>query len=150
MADIEILPATEADIEPWVQLHLALWPDNQEDDLRLECEEFLADPHQVAFIAWVGDEAVGLIEGSLRGSTQQAYGHVEGWYVSPEWRGDASQNKKVAYELMGALDDWFVHHSIEASYSDTNQDYPLSPRAHEKAGYEEVGVIRLFRKIQPR
>lgn len=141
MTDIDIRPVTGADIEPWIQLRLALWPENSEGTLRLECDEFLQDAHQVAFIAWAGAQAVGLIEGSLRGSTKQPHGHVEGWYVTPPWR-----HKKVAYDLMDVLEDWFLHHWIETSYSDTNQDYPLSPRAHEKAGYEEVGLIRIFKK----
>ncbi|GGX71177.1 GNAT family N-acetyltransferase [Saccharospirillum salsuginis] len=141
MADIDIREATVADLESWVALRLALWPDNQRETLVEECHELVADPHQVAFIAWADDRPIGLVEGALRGSTRQPYGHVEGWYVDSNWRGD-----KVAYELMDVLEDWFLHNWIETAYSDTNNDYPLSPRAHDKAGYEEVAMIRVFRK----
>ena len=141
MASIDIREATVADLDAWVSLRHALWPENQRETLVEECRELVADPHQVAFIAWADDRAIGLVEGSLRGSTKQPYGHVEGWYVDSGWRGD-----KVAYELMDVLEDWFLHHWIETAYSDTNNDYPLSPRAHDKAGYEEVALIRVFRK----
>lgn len=141
MAEIDIREATGAELEPWVALRLALWPDHRQDTLADECRELLEDPHQVAFIAWADDQPVGLIEGSLRGSTKQPYGHIEGWYVDPDWRGE-----KVAYELTDVLEDWFLHHWIDTAYSDTNNDYPLSPRAHDKAGYEEVAQIRVFRK----
>lgn len=145
MADIDIREPSEADLASWVDLRLALWPENRRDTLEEECRELSADPHQAAFIAWADDQPIGLVEGSLRGSTKQPYGHVEGWYVDPGWRGE-----RVAYELMDTLEDWFLHHWIETAYSDTNNDYPLSPRAHSKAGYEEVALIRVFRKTLPK
>lgn len=145
MTPFYLRKATADDLDPWVALRLALWPDHTRADLMEECRAMLTDPHQVAFIAWVDGGAIGLIEGSLRGSTQQPYGHIEGWYVDPQWRG-----AKVAQALTDELENWFLHHWIDTAYSDTNQDYPLSPRAHAKAGYDEVGLIRVFRKSLPK
>lgn len=54
--------------------------------------------------------------------------------------------KKTGAYLMGALEEWLLHHGIELMHSDTTDSYPLSPAAHARAGFEEVQVIRVFRK----
>lgn len=141
MQNLTIKPPSREDVAAWSELRLALWPKSDMDELVRECLGMLEAKHEAAFLAWHEDELIGFIEGSMRGSLAQPYGHVEGWYVVPGWR-----HKKTGAYLMGALEEWLLHHGIELMHSDTTDNYPLSPAAHARAGFEEVQVIRVFRK----
>lgn len=130
------------DLDAWADLRLALWPGHERDEILAESRAMLDNDQEVAFIAWQDERPVGLIEGQIRrGDDALLYGHVEGWYVAPEVRGSG-----VGRQLMSALSNWFLHRRIRTLFSDTNPDYPLSPAAHQAAGFEEVGRIIIFRK----
>lgn len=141
MNEMDIRPATEADLDAWIQLRRALWPTLTDPDARAECRAMLASDTDVAWLGWVDDQALGMIEGRLRGGPEHLYGHVEGWYVDPAARGTG-----LGRALMSALSEWLLHRHIHTLFSDTNPDYPLSPAAHQAAGFEEVGRIIIFRK----
>lgn len=130
-----------SDLDAWVDLRLALWPGHEREALAQECHAILASDTEVAFIAWHAERPVGLIEGQIRRGDDELYGHVEGWYVTPQGRGTG-----VGRALMSALGEWLLHRHIRTLFSDTNPDYPLSPAAHQAAGFEEVGRIIIFRK----
>ncbi|MDB2448705.1 GNAT family N-acetyltransferase [bacterium] len=130
------------DLDAWADLRQALWPGHERDEMLQESREILDNDQAAAFIAWQDDRAVGLIEGQIRrGDNAQLYGHVEGWYVAEEARGTG-----VGRALMSALSEWFLHRRIRTVFSDTNPDYPLSPAAHQAAGFEEVGRMIIYRK----
>lgn len=138
---MEIRETQVSDLDAWADMRLALWPGHEREDMLAESRAMLDSDTEIAFIAWQDEQPVGLIEGQIRQSNGQLYGHVEGWYVAPEVRGTG-----VGRALMSDLSNWFLHRHIRTLMSDTNADYPLSPAAHQAAGFEEVGRILIYRK----
>lgn len=139
---MDIRLVTPNDLPAWVSLRQALWPTLTAEAGLEECQAMLHSDADVAYIAWQDQQPVGFIEGQLRqGDDAQLYGHVEGWYVTADVQGTG-----VGKALMSALSNWFLHRHIRTLFSDTNPDYPLSPAAHQAAGFEEVDRILIYRK----
>ncbi|PTY37769.1 hypothetical protein BGP77_14920 [Saccharospirillum sp. MSK14-1] len=138
---MDIRAVETTDLDAWVTLRQALWTDLERDTGLDECRAILVNTNEVAFIAWQDDRPVGLIEGQIYRGDDELYGHVEGWYVADEVRG-----RGVGKALMSALSSWFLHRHIRTVFSDTNPSYPLSPAAHEAAGFEEVDRIIIYRQ----
>ena len=137
-----IREANQDDLEGWIKLRQKLWNRTYETNLS-EAEEILASQLQTAFLL-LGEEntPVGFIEGALYLEDTQKYGYVEGWYVKPEFRGQG-----LGGELMDTLELWILHHSISLVLSDTiPKEYPLSPAAHLRQGFEELMNIQVYIK----
>ncbi|MCX6044908.1 MAG: GNAT family N-acetyltransferase, partial [Chloroflexi bacterium] len=64
------------------------------------------------------------------------------WYVDPEWR-----KQGVGRLLVVAAEAWALEQGCTEMASDTNADYPLSPTAHARLGYQEVRRDIFFRKV---
>jgi aminoglycoside 6'-N-acetyltransferase I len=92
-------------------------------------------------------KAVGFIEGAVHPGPRGPYGHVEGWYVIPEF-----QKRGYGKELMGQLEQWCLHRAICLLTSDTTASYPISPAAHAQCGFREIHEFKVFMKElqQPR
>ncbi len=139
---MKIRQAQNSDLNEWVELRSRLWPDDTMENLYKECLDILASDHDVCFLAYKDTgQAVAFIEGSLRGTIKKPYGHIEGWYVRNKYRG-----KGHGASLMNTLEQWFLHHAIGILHSDTDDNYPLSPKAHSAVGFKEVANIRIFIK----
>jgi len=139
---MKIWEAAESNFEAWLGLRKLLWP--EADELHVgEMQEILASDTQIAFLIYNSDDqAVGFIEGAIYLTPRQDYGYVEGWYVLPAFRGLG-----LGGELLGALEQWFLHHAISLSLSDTiPAEYPLSPAAHARYGYREYATMKIYIK----
>ena len=68
-----------SDLDAWVQLRHALWPDSNMDALPDEARALLASADQVCFLL-VGPDArpVGFVEAATHPGPEGPYGHVEG------------------------------------------------------------------------
>jgi aminoglycoside 6'-N-acetyltransferase I len=141
-AEYKLGQVTEGQIEPWLALRRQLWPD-QESEHRREMDEILASPEAVAFLLFDSKGApLGFIEGALYLDGQEKYGYVEGWFVLPAYR-----RQGLGGRLLGALEQWILHHSISLALSDTiPEEYPLSPGAHARHGYKDLMHIQVFIK----
>jgi aminoglycoside 6'-N-acetyltransferase I len=73
------------------------------------------------------------------GSGRIAY--LEGWFVVPEAR-----RQGVGRALMRAVEDWGRAQGCVELASDTTSDNVASMDAHRALGFEDVGMIRCFRK----
>lgn len=62
--------------------------------------------------------------------------------MAPEYRG-----RGLGRELIGGIEQWCLHRAIGMLTSDTAPDYPLSPAAHERAGFKKIHEFTIFRKI---
>jgi aminoglycoside 6'-N-acetyltransferase I len=139
---MKILEASESQFEAWLGLRKLLWPEAESMHAG-EMRAILASDTQTAFLIFNSDDqAVGFIEGAIYLNPPQDYGYVEGWYVLPAFRGQG-----LGGELLGTLEQWFLHNTISLSLSDTlPAEYPLSPKAHVRYGYREYATMKIFIK----
>jgi aminoglycoside 6'-N-acetyltransferase I len=134
--------AQEADLANWIALRHALWPDHTLDVLSAEARAVLASQSEVCFLA-VDDQAgtVGFLEGAVHPGPKGPYGHVEGWYVEPEFR-----RQGIGRELVGRFELWCLHRAICLLTSDTDAPYTLSPQAHAGCGFRQIAELKIFLK----
>ena len=150
---MKIRHATEADVEAWAAMRLALWPDDGAETHLREAGRFFAEPRQgpgampeAVLVAEAADGALsGFAEVSRRqyaeGCETSPVGFLEGWYVAPEHR-----RSGVGRALVMAAEAWAHGLGCREFGSDAVADNLVSARAHYALGFEEVVVIRSFRK----
>ena len=68
-------------------------------------------------------------------------GFLEGWYVIPEAR-----RRGVGRQLLSAAEAWARSAGCVEFGSDAEADNEESAAAHRALGFEDVGLIRCFRK----
>lgn len=148
---MKIRSVQPADMEEWLRMRMALWPDSDPDKEVNEIKHFLADPPlpllpalHAAFVCPRPDTGLcGLVEVSIHttapGCQTDRIGYLEAWYVDPEFRGQG-----IGRRLVEKAEAWAREKGCQEMASDTNPFYPLSPGAHNALGYEEVE--RYFRK----
>jgi len=144
---IRLVNADDADT--WLQLRQELWPGTTTPQHQAEIAAFLAgtapEPLAVLIAETVERQAIGLAELSIRayaeGCDTQNVAYLEGWYVLPEYR-----NQGVGQALIDAAADWGRSQGCTEFASDAEADNVVSLRAHLALGFEDVGLIRCFRK----
>lgn len=128
----------------------ALWPDGPLTEHADEIAAFFRGglpDLAAALVASVADETlVGFAELSERpfaeGCASRPVAYLEGWYVAPENRG-----RGVGRALMAAAEAWARERGHRELASDTNLGNHTSAAAHQALGFEQVAVIRCFRKV---
>ena len=135
-------------------MRLALWPDESEQTHRVEVERYFAESRtlgsmpEAVFVATApgADPAlVGFAEVSRRayaeGCETSPVGFLEGWYVIAERRGEG-----VGRALLAAAEAWARRLGCREFASDAVVDNAVGAAAHRALGFEEVVVVRCFRK----
>jgi aminoglycoside 6'-N-acetyltransferase I len=154
-AVIRIRPVEPRDARQWTAMRAALWPDEDRTTLASDVERFLAHPDGdpdgfleevlVAEASGADSTVVGFAELSRRryaeGCDTSPVGFLEGWYVVPEWR-----RQGVGRALVAASEEWARELGCREFASDALADNRVSADAHRALGFEEVEVIRCFRK----
>lgn len=137
-----IREARTADLDTWLSLRQALWPDHGLESLGREAQAILDSPDQACFVA-IDDASrvVGFIEGAIHRGPEGPYAHVEGWYVVPEFR-----RQGCGGELLGNLEQWCLHRTICRLTSDTGEAWPISPPAHVACGFSVLARQTIFLK----
>ena len=152
---IQIRHAELRDAAGWAALRAALWPDLSLEKHQAEVSEFLALartgpgvlPEAVFVAATSEDDAAltGFAEVSRRlyaeGCETSPVGFLEGWYVVPEHR-----RTGIGGALVRAAEAWARSLGCREFASDALADNVISASAHRALGFEEVEVIRCFRK----
>jgi aminoglycoside 6'-N-acetyltransferase I len=143
---MNVRKATYDDLDVWVRLRHDLWPDHALEALTSEARAMLGSENEVCFIATDGAcQALGFLEGAVHQGANGPYGHVEGWYVKPEFR-----QQGYGKEFMGQFEQWCLHRSICMFTSDTESSYPLRPAAHSGGGFRQIHELKIFmKKLQP-
>jgi aminoglycoside 6'-N-acetyltransferase I len=89
--------------------------------------------------------AVGFAELSIRnivdGCSTDRVAYLEGWYVVPE-----SRRKGIGRALIHAAEQWAICQGCTEFGSDSEIDNDVSYAAHLRAGFEETGRVRTYRK----
>lgn len=128
----------------------ALWPDGSVDEHTAEIAAFLdgsaREPLAVLVAEDAAGELVGLAELSIRpcaeGCLTDRVAYLEGWYVAP-----GARRRGVGTTLVRAAEEWARGEGCTELASDAAADNETSARAHRAAGFQEVGLVRCFRKI---
>ena len=140
--------ATLDDLDEWLKLTLALWPDSDSNELR----EILINIHQSAkedgFIVR-NDQgvAIGFMNLSLRtdyvpGATKFPVAFLEGIYVQP-----AYQQRGIGQMLVQRAEQWARDKGCLELASDVELSNSTGKAFHKKAGFEEVERVIQFIKI---
>lgn len=134
------------DMEEWLRMRLALWPDNTPTEMRQEMEEILADPNQPVFVAERSEAGlVGFLEASIHvdiyGCDSKPVGYIEGWYVDPDLR-----RQGLGGLLVSAAEAWAIEQGLQEMASDCEIDNLVSLQAHNALGYQEVERLIHFCK----
>jgi aminoglycoside 6'-N-acetyltransferase I len=152
---VEIRPVSPADAGQWRALRAALWPEDDAAAHGGEVAGFFARPGPgagglpeavfVAADAAAPHRIVGFAEVSRRayaeGCATSPVGFLEGWYVVPDRR-----HQGVGRALVTAAETWARARGCREFASDALADNRSSAAAHRALGFEEVAVVRCFRK----
>jgi aminoglycoside 6'-N-acetyltransferase I len=149
-----VRPVEPPDAARWVSMRAALWPDQDHASLVGEVERYFAAPRrgvgampEAVFVAVTTEsrDLVGFAEASRRayaeGCETSPVGFLEGWFVASEWR-----RRGVGRALVAACEAWARELGCQEFASDALADNQVSAVAHAALGFEEVEVIRCFRK----
>ena len=151
---IRIRHVEPRDASQWLVLRTALWPEEGSTPHAADIERFFADtrrgpgvdPEAVLVAEDQASSAlIGLAEVSRRtyaeGCETSPVGFLEGWYVVPERR-----RQGIGRALVDAAEVWARELGCRELASDALVDNRVSAEAHRALGFEEVEVIRCFRK----
>lgn len=147
---VTIRPVDAHDTPSWLKLRLALWPEDSEATHRDEIERFFAarahEPQAVLLALDASETVMGFAELSIRpcaeGCRTDRIAYLESWYVVPGARG-----RGVGRALVEAAEDWGRVQGCTEFASDTQPDNEISRLAHRALGFEDVGLVRCFRKV---
>ena len=152
--EIRIRHAQPADAAQWATLRAELWPEeaagHAEDIARFfdhPRRRRGQDPEAVLVALARGTRAplLGFAELSRRvyaeGCETSPVGFLEGWYVVPERREEG-----IGRALVTAAEAWARARGCREFASDALAENEVSAAAHRALAFEEVGLIRCFRK----
>jgi aminoglycoside 6'-N-acetyltransferase I len=147
MSTIRLVEPKEA--SAWLRLRVALWPDGSEAEHRAEIERFLSgsadEPLAVLMAEDAEGRAIGFVELSIRPSAEgcrtSRVAYLEGLYVAPEAR-----RRGVGRALVAAAEDWSRAQRCLELASDAEATNDVSAAMHRALGFDEVGLVRCFRK----
>ena len=127
-----------------------LWPEEGEAEHRSEVDAYLAGDftRQPWHVLVAHDDergAIGFAELSIRsyaeGCTTARVAYLEGWFVAAPFRG-----RGVGQALIAAAEAWGREQQCSEFASDADPENAVSRSAHLAAGFEDVGLVRCFRK----
>ena len=154
-ATFHVRHAQRADATAWAALRAELWPDEDPQRLASEVARFFeAPPPQgggmpeavlVAVESGARGALLGFVELSRRayaeGCDTSPVGFLEGWFVVAGHR-----EQGIGGALVRAAEAWARALGCREFASDALADNTVSARAHQALGFDEVAVIRCFRK----
>ncbi len=147
---MHVRPIEGDDLDAWIGMRRALWPDENPGELAEEAEKFVQTGEALGLAAvLVSESAVreltGFVEIGLRdyvdGCSSSPVPYIEGWYVVPEAR-----RAGVGRALIAAAEAWSIERGHTELASDALLDNWQSERAHKALGFEEVERAIRFRK----
>lgn len=142
-----IRPVRPDDVNDWLAMRQALWPEPAELLHRKEMAKLLSDMERSTALVCEREQGslVGFAEVSLRewaeGCVSSPVGYLEGWYVRPEFRG-----RGVGRQLVEAAEDWARARGCTEMGSDTDLGNTQSEAAHRRLGFEIAARVTAFRK----
>lgn len=126
-----------------------LWPSGSTEEHRQDLQAFFAGKAREPLEILVSEDADGTLSGfcelSIRAYAESCstdrVGYLEGWYVEPEYR-----RQGIGQTLVASAEDWARAQGCTEFASDAEADNSASIQAHRALGFDDVGLIRCFRK----
>ncbi|HAK53923.1 MAG: GNAT family N-acetyltransferase [Vicinamibacterales bacterium] len=146
---VAIRPVEADDAAAWLAMRRELWPESSEAEHRDEIDQFLAgrslEPAAVLLAEDVDARPLGFAELSVRhyaeGCRTQRVAYLEGWFVRP-----GTRQRGVGRNLVAAAEAWGRDQGCIEFASDADPDNTASIAAHRALGFDDVGLVRCFRK----
>lgn len=143
---INIIRASDDNINELSQMALDLWPENDLVDLKKDFAYIIGHLSDRVLLAELDGEYVGFIHMSIRkdyveGSSSSPVGYIEGLFVKPDHR-----NKGVGRELYNAGARWAKKKGCTEIGSDCTLSNRVSFDFHFKMGFEEANRVICFIK----
>ena len=146
---LKVRPAVPGDALALCEMRHALWPDGSAEEHQAELEDYFSGRGRASLTILVAEDAagrpVGFVELAIRpfaeGCTSDRVAYLEGWYVDPNHRG-----RGIGRALIEAAESWARANGLIEFASDGYADNEAGAAAHRAVGFEEVAVIRCFRK----
>jgi len=138
------------DLDAWVEMRRALWPDEDATELAGEAAKFLSAGTALTLVAvFVSDSGEGHLSGFVEvglreyadGCSNSPVPFIEGWYVAP-----SSRRTGVGRALISAAEAWSLSQGYTELASDALLENRQSEVAHKALGFEEVERAIRFRK----
>ena len=130
-----ITVAERKDEEDWLKLRQSVYGFHPEDFHRREMEMWLTDSTKCCWLAREQEEAVGILEASLRnvvdGCLSSPVGYIEGIFVLPDWRA-----RGIARALILTAEDWMRGQGCSEVATDAEIDNEEAMASHLKMGFE--------------
>lgn len=145
---MDIQACTPDDIDAWVALRIALWPDEPPDSLREGVDALLGRGDAINLLCRAPTgEAIGFAEAMLRrdyvnGCETSPVAFLEGIYVAP-----AHQQSGIAREFCNRVADWARALGCTEFASDALLDNDASHAFHAAIGFEETDRVVYFRRL---
>ena len=147
---VTVRPVESLDAATWLEMRMALWPEDSDADHHEEINQFFAGefprwPWSVLLAEDASGRALGFAEVSVRpyaeGCRSNRVAYLEGWFVLPEDR-----NRGVGRALIVAAEEWGRSQGCREFASDADPQNDVSKAAHGALGFVDVGLVRCFRK----
>lgn len=148
---MKIRAAEPRDVDQWLDLRCALWPDGSAGEHRAEIDAYFAGrfprgPWVALLAVDHAGRAIGMAEVSLRpyaeGCESTPVAYLEGWYVASQVR-----RTGVGRALVDAAAAWGREQGCTEMGSDCAVDNDVSAQAHQGVGFTDEGVVRCFRRV---
>lgn len=144
---VNIRAATRGDLFAWSKMRAELWPHGKNSHLSELEAYFEGTSNDIvqAYVIELKSSLIGFIELNIRnfaeGSRNTPVPYVEGWYISPEHRGNG-----YGKQLMKKAEQWARSQGFEELASDTTLDNHKSIEIHKRMGFIETDRIVCFLK----
>ena len=144
MPEWRLAPPRGGDDRAWLELRIALWPEDSPAGHLAAMADALGRGHCVRLALTAAGAAVGFVEASKRtdyvnGTTSSPVAFLEGLYVAP-----AARRRGVARALVGSAVAWALEQGLSELASDSLIDSVAAHAAHRRLGFEETERVVYF------
>ncbi len=138
---IEIIRASNENLDKLTELGVALWPNNEYDSLQSDFEYIIGHLLNRVYLAKSDEDYIGFIhlairKGFVEGANSSPVGYVEGIYVKPEFR-----KMGVAKALYNAGVQWVKSKKCYQVGADLGLNNETCPDFYVNMGFDEVNRI---------
>ena len=148
MSRFSVRPMEKRDIPAWGEMRCALWPDEDEQEMREELDDLLdlaSEYHGWIIIDEAGEPA-GFAEASVRnivdGCKMGPAAYLEAIWIVPDRR-----RSGLANLLLDAIVYWAKERGLNEMGSDCSVDNGNSQAWHQAMGFSETGRSVNFKRI---